>query len=394
MSEARDPESNRIDAESAESVKSCPAKVTGQMAAHHGVPKGFQPLANRAIQAPKRIKFCHWIKCHEWFMPDGGTQVYCSPECKRAAFSEGQKSLTKCERCNVPFIGTARFCGMRCAKRAEWEADLEIQAKMPKILEMYERQIGLKAISKELGVPRTTVRKWLDIAGKREVRNCSEARKASPVKRGDLLSGSKLALTAELRARKEKRKKLAGSCISAVLALDLFSFAKEKRKEMARARQKDRMAEKVSSLGFKSEFHMRYQTDPKFRARDIMKRRFSKIVKGRKISSRMLALLGCSSDGLRQWIESQWEHWMTWDNLGPQRPGHWQIDHIIPCSWFDQEKQEDLEICWHYMNLRPISALENNKRSNRPTNLIETIQGRPDHPMKERMLAWVKSRGL
>ena len=344
--------------------------------------------------APKRVKFCHWMKCHEWFMPDGGTQVYCSPECKRAAFSEGQKSFRKCERCNAAFIGTARFCGMRCAKRAEWEADVEIQAKMPKILEMYGRQIGLKAISKEMGVPRTTVRKWLDIAGKREARNSAAARKASPIKRGDLVGENKFAVAAELRNRKEKREKLKAACKAAVESLDLFRFAADKRKELAKARNRERITERANALGFNSEFHMRYQTDPKFKVRDIMKRRFFKIVRGDKISTRMLSLLGCSSDELREWIESQWEDWMTWDNLGPQRVGYWQIDHIIPCSWFDQENQEDLEICWHHMNLRPICALENNKRGNRPTHLIETIQGRPGHPMKERMLSWVMSRGL
>jgi hypothetical protein len=308
--------------------------------------------------------------------------------------ADGQRAFKKCESCAAPFIGTARFCCMRCAKRAEWESDSGIQAKMPKILEMYGQQIGLKAIAKETGVPRSTIRKWLDIAGKREVRNAAEARKASPVKRGDLLSANKLALAAELRAKKEKRKQLALSAGAAIRGLELFDFTKKRRQESARARGKERLHERVNALGFKSEFHMRYQTDPKFRARDIMKRRFSKIVKGDKISSRMLALLGCSPDDLRAWIESQWEEWMHWGNIGYSVKGRWQIDHIIPCSWFDHEKQEDLEVCWHYLNLRPLCAVENNARSNNPNNLIETIAALPDHQMKEKMMDVAISRSF
>lgn len=376
------------------------------MKAHHDVPREFLSKDWNHRHAPKRIKFCRWLKCHEWFMPDGGTQVYCSPECKRAAVAESQKTFRKCESCDAPFIGTARFCGMRCSKKAEWEADAKIQAKMPKILEMYGRQIGLRAISKETGVPRTTVRKWLDIAGKREVRDSAEARKASPIKRGDLLSANKLALAAELRNRKEKRKRLLASCGASIQSLDLFDFARSRREINQREDNRKRLREsyparfeemnlKARELGFKSEYHRRYETEPQFRLKEMMRRRFKKIAIGTgKPSARMLDLIGCAQDEFRRWIESQWEDWMSWENTGKSAKGNWQIDHIIPCSWFDHEKQEDLEVCWHYLNLRPLCAVENNARRDNPNNLIETIEALPSHPVKERMLLFVVSRSL
>lgn len=384
MSEARDPATNRIDAESGESVKSCAAKAMGQAAAHHGVPMGFLAKDWNHRYAPKRVKFCHWMKCHEWFMPDSGAQVYCSPECKRAAFSEGRKSFRECERCSAAFIGTAKFCGMRCAKRAEWEADAEIQAKMPKILEMYGRQIGLKAISKEMGVPRTTVRKWLDIAGKREERNSAAARRASPIKRGDLVGENKIAVTRAIKEHQKKRRRQSRTTLKIRNSgLDLFDYAQKVKEADAVKRREDEFRGK----GFKSRYHERYQSSKEFRLKEVLKRRLNKFV-ATGSGTRAGNLIGCSWVEFRNHIESQWLAWMAWDNLGQPQKGNWQIDHIIPCSWFDHENEEHLRLCWHYLNLRPLCAVENLIRSNRPKDLIETLNALPEHEMKHKLIAF------
>lgn len=68
----------------------------------------------------------------------------------------------------------------------------------------------------------------------------------------------------------------------------------------------------------------------------------------------------------------QFEPGMTWDNLG-KGEGKWQIDHIIPCSYFDLTKEENQRICFNYRNLQPLWAKDNVKKSNKIPNNVEEI---------------------
>ena len=66
----------------------------------------------------------------------------------------------------------------------------------------------------------------------------------------------------------------------------------------------------------------------------------------------------------------QFEPGMTWDNYG-----EWQIDHIIPCSYFDLTKEENQRICFNYRNLQPLWASENNKKKAKvPDNVEEIVE--------------------
>jgi len=74
---------------------------------------------------------------------------------------------------------------------------------------------------------------------------------------------------------------------------------------------------------------------------------------------------------LKTYIESLFEWWMTWDNWGQYRVNKWddndpstwtwQIDHIIPHSFFKYTSMDSEEFrqCWALENLRPLSAKEN-----------------------------------
>lgn len=69
-------------------------------------------------------------------------------------------------------------------------------------------------------------------------------------------------------------------------------------------------------------------------------------------------LLGCDGDFLKEWIKSQFDKNMSWDNYG----SYWHIDHILPCSKFDLSNSEEREICFHYTNMRPLEKEENNRK--------------------------------
>jgi len=72
------------------------------------------------------------------------------------------------------------------------------------------------------------------------------------------------------------------------------------------------------------------------------------------------AILGCSYEEFKNYIENLFEPWMTWENRnkynGTPKSG-WDIDHIIPVS--QAKTEEDLLKLNYYMNLRPLCSYEN-----------------------------------
>lgn len=72
-------------------------------------------------------------------------------------------------------------------------------------------------------------------------------------------------------------------------------------------------------------------------------------------------LLGCSWEILIQWLESNMEPTMTWENYGT----YWHIDHVRPCASFDFSKDEDRAKCFNWTNLMPMNGIENIKKSNK-----------------------------
>jgi hypothetical protein len=71
-------------------------------------------------------------------------------------------------------------------------------------------------------------------------------------------------------------------------------------------------------------------------------------------------MLGYNADQLKKHLESKFKDGMTWDNCGK-----WQIDHVIPDSWFKYSSIEDEEFkkCWALDNLQPLWADQNRKKS-------------------------------
>ena len=51
---------------------------------------------------------------------------------------------------------------------------------------------------------------------------------------------------------------------------------------------------------------------------------------------------------------------------------YWDIDHVIPCSNFNLEQDEDIKKCFNWKNLRPCEKKENYKKNKE--ELIEEIK--------------------
>jgi hypothetical protein len=57
---------------------------------------------------------------------------------------------------------------------------------------------------------------------------------------------------------------------------------------------------------------------------------------------------GIDRIGLRNWVEIQFTNGLTWENHALL----WQFDHIVPIALFDFTKEEELKLCWNFINLR------------------------------------------
>lgn len=90
-----------------------------------------------------------------------------------------------------------------------------------------------------------------------------------------------------------------------------------------------------------------------------------------KAGKSIVKYLGYSIQELIQYLENQFETWMTWQNYGKYDPEtwddndpstwKWSIDHIIPQSkfYFISMDEQTFKDCYALSNLRPLSAKQN-----------------------------------
>jgi len=104
----------------------------------------------------------------------------------------------------------------------------------------------------------------------------------------------------------------------------------------------------------------RYATDVNYKMTICLRVRVRQALKKTKKSASTMRLVGCSLDDLKIHLESQFTDGMTWENYGD-----WHVDHIRPCASFDLKKPEEQRICFHYTNLQPLWAADNESKGAR-----------------------------
>lgn len=73
-------------------------------------------------------------------------------------------------------------------------------------------------------------------------------------------------------------------------------------------------------------------------------------------------LLGCSFEFVKKHLELQFQQGMSWDNYG-----EWQIDHIIPCNFFDLSNPDHQTMCFNFRNLQPLWKDHNRSKGSKIT---------------------------
>ena len=106
----------------------------------------------------------------------------------------------------------------------------------------------------------------------------------------------------------------------------------------------------------------RYWNNVNHRVHHLLQCGLYSAVKNSRKSRRIKDLLGCSIEDFRKHLESKFEDGMSWDNLGVDG---WNIDHIVPKSWFNVDDDEQMKKCWHFSNFQPLWQSDNFKKGNR-----------------------------
>jgi len=75
---------------------------------------------------------------------------------------------------------------------------------------------------------------------------------------------------------------------------------------------------------------------------------------------------GLDIQSFRNWIELQFTEGLNWDNFGTA----WQFDHIVPVTFFDFEQEQDLYLCWNFINIRVERLGEQNNKANKTALLV------------------------
>jgi hypothetical protein len=104
----------------------------------------------------------------------------------------------------------------------------------------------------------------------------------------------------------------------------------------------------------------RYAVDVQYRLSRILRQRLYDAVKDHGVKEESaLKLIGCSMNELKEYITSRFLEGMSWENYGHRT---WHIDHIRPVNTFNLTDPEQQKECFHYSNLRPLWAVDNQTR--------------------------------
>ena len=108
---------------------------------------------------------------------------------------------------------------------------------------------------------------------------------------------------------------------------------------------------------------IREKIDPIIRYRDKKKWQIAlrRYVLEKQVSENYAPYFGLDINSFREWIEIQFTGDLGWDNFGSK----WQFDHIVPVAYFDFDKEEDLKLCWNFINIREEKSELNKIRGNR-----------------------------
>jgi hypothetical protein len=116
----------------------------------------------------------------------------------------------------------------------------------------------------------------------------------------------------------------------------------------------------------RNKFNDRYKNDHEFRIRKNCQRRIQALFKENKQYSTN-KYLNCTNKFFIEWLEFCFrkDNKMNLDNHG----SYWHLDHVIPITKFDLTKEDQIYLCFNWINYMPLSAKENISKQNKILSL-------------------------
>lgn len=101
-------------------------------------------------------------------------------------------------------------------------------------------------------------------------------------------------------------------------------------------------------MGKKRPDHLVTEGVEKYREKKKWQLALRRYVLERTPSAAYAQYFGLGIEDFRNWIENQFKTGISWENFGSL----WQFDHIVPVVYFDFNKEDDLKLCWNFINIR------------------------------------------
>jgi hypothetical protein len=103
---------------------------------------------------------------------------------------------------------------------------------------------------------------------------------------------------------------------------------------------------------YQRQYKRQKRKDPIFRLKENLRTYFYRTITNK--SNSIFKYLG-DLEEFKNHIELQFKENMTWNNYGT----YWEIDHIKPIEMFDFTNENEIQECWNYKNLQPLTINEN-----------------------------------
>lgn len=146
-----------------------------------------------------------------------------------------------------------------------------------------------------------------------------------------------------------------------------FERMRVQRAERPHIEQEWKQKYKLENAEKLNEYHRKWkaarrESDPCYKIKENMSRRIRyelKTLLDDQKTKNTIDYIGCSIERLKMYLESRFDIGMSWKLYGK-----WHIDHIVPCSYWNLEKETDKYLCFNYRNVQPLWALLNKSKKN------------------------------
>ena len=143
-----------------------------------------------------------------------------------------------------------------------------------------------------------------------------------------------------------------------VRADNLEHYRKNREKRIAQMREHHRKNHEQYAEKRLEYYHDHLKLDSVHRIEGALRRRVRGALKSNIKAGRTFELIGCTSQELRDHLQSCFKSGMHWSNYG-----EWHVDHIQPCASFDLADPQQQRRCFNWRNLQPLWAADNMAKS-------------------------------